>query len=128
MGEQIRWSVSVRSRTAQLVEKWRQKFAPFTEDSRSATLCLIVDLWDRAATDPRVVPLLEALQLLQGVTASQLELDFPVATTGKKPPCRVAPSEDPKATVRRLAYSATSGDEVTATYRITPFLLKRLAA
>ena len=88
MSQPIRWSVSVDEETVRLEKRWREKFSPMTK-SRSSVVVLLFKLWDEVATDPKVIPLLAALQGLK-VNKSEYELPAPtLSVEGRaKPPVR----------------------------------------
>ncbi len=98
--------------TKQQLVNLQDAFWPFCDDLSSAIRIAIRTSHALIFTPLKLREVFSRLQRIQGVTlqdaAHQLEFDFPVCATGKKPPCRVVPSEDPNATVRRLAYSAIS--------------------
>lgn len=90
MGEPIRWSLSVDEETVAIAERWKVKFAPFA-DTRSKLVRTLLKLWDRAATDEKLTPLLIALQGLKLNNLSQPELESPAhGESGAKSPVRVA--------------------------------------
>ena len=112
MGEHSKpFTLRIDAATREQLIRLQAAFGPFCDDLSSAVRIAIRTSHALIFTPMKLRDVLAALQRIQGVTlqdAAQLEFDFPVATAGKKPPCRVAPSENPNAPVRRLAFRAIS--------------------
>ena len=105
------FTLRIDTDTKQQLVNLQDAFWPFCDDLSSAIRIAIRTSHALIFTPTKLREVFARLQRIQGVTlqdAAQLEFDFPVATAGKKPPCRVAPSENPNAPVRRLAFRAIS--------------------
>lgn len=89
MSQPIRWVLSVDEETVQIVDRWQQKLSPFADGNRSLLVRLLIKLWDKAATDATLAPMLVGLQGLK-VIKSEYELPAPsLSVEGRaKPPVR----------------------------------------
>jgi hypothetical protein len=108
MGQSIVWSVSVKERIAKIVDKWQEKLGRHPElAKRSGTICWIIETFDAACMDAKVLHHLAELQLLNLTNPKQMELEFDAHAAPKKPLHRVTGTSKPTVG-RRIAYSAVS--------------------
>ena len=89
MSQPIRWVLSVDEETVQIVDRWQEKLSPFADGNRSLLVRLLIKLWDKAATDATLAPMLAGLQGIKFNNSSYSELPAPTLSEGRtKPPVR----------------------------------------